>query len=210
MAGSGAGDDLQDFGTYDFIVVGAGSAAACWPTASRRSPPARAGAGGGGRDNWIWFHIPAGYLFAIGNKRADWLFTTRPRRVERAPARLSPRQGHRRLVRHQRDDLHARPGRDYDGWRQLGPRRLGLGRRAAYFLKHEDHIAPPNDFHRSGGEWRVEPPRIRWAILDAIRDAAEAAGIPKIRISTPATTRARRISRSTSAAAGAGARPAAS
>ncbi len=21
----------------------------------------------GGNDNWIWFHIPVGYLFAIGN-----------------------------------------------------------------------------------------------------------------------------------------------
>ena len=30
----------------------------------------------GGRDNWIWFHIPVGYLFAIGNPRADWLMKT--------------------------------------------------------------------------------------------------------------------------------------
>ena len=27
----------------------------------------------GGNDNWIWFHIPVGYLFAIGNPRADLL-----------------------------------------------------------------------------------------------------------------------------------------
>ena len=32
----------------------------------------------GGRDNWIWFHIPVGYLFAIGNPRADWMFKTEP------------------------------------------------------------------------------------------------------------------------------------
>src|ERR687892_557407 len=30
----------------------------------------------GGRDNWIWFHIPVGYLFAIGNPRSDWCFKT--------------------------------------------------------------------------------------------------------------------------------------
>ena len=30
----------------------------------------------GGRDNWIWFHIPVGYLFAIGNPRSDWMFET--------------------------------------------------------------------------------------------------------------------------------------
>ena len=32
----------------------------------------------GGKDDWIWFHIPAGYLFAIGNPRADWMFETEP------------------------------------------------------------------------------------------------------------------------------------
>src|SRR5260370_8832940 len=30
----------------------------------------------GGRDNWIWYHIPVGYLFAIGNPRSDWMFQT--------------------------------------------------------------------------------------------------------------------------------------
>jgi len=29
-------------------------------------------------DNWIWFHIPVGYLFAIGNPRSDWMFKTEP------------------------------------------------------------------------------------------------------------------------------------
>src|SRR5882672_9158903 len=28
--------------------------------------------------NWIWFHIPVGYLFAIGNPRSDWMFRTEP------------------------------------------------------------------------------------------------------------------------------------
>jgi choline dehydrogenase-like flavoprotein len=28
--------------------------------------------------NWIWFHIPVGYLFAIGNPRSDWMFKTEP------------------------------------------------------------------------------------------------------------------------------------
>ena len=45
------------------------------------------------------------------------------------------------------------------------------------FLKHEDHVSPPSALHRSGGEWRVEYPRVRWDILDAFRDAAEQTGI---------------------------------
>ncbi len=68
---------------------------------------------------------------------------------------------------------------DYDGWRQLGLDGWSWDDVLPYFLKHEDHIAPPNEFHRAGGEWRVEHPRVRWDILDAIREACAAAGIPK-------------------------------
>jgi choline dehydrogenase-like flavoprotein len=69
---------------------------------------------------------------------------------------------------------------DYDGWRQLGLEGWSWSDVLPVFLKHEDHMAPPSDAHRSGGEWRVEYPRVRWDILDAVRDACEAAGIRKI------------------------------
>jgi choline dehydrogenase-like flavoprotein len=49
-----------------------------------------------------------------------------------------------------------------------------------FFLRHEDHAAPPNALHARGGEWRVELPRMRWAILDAFIEAAVAAGIPRV------------------------------
>ena len=51
-----------------------------------------------------------------------------------------------------------------------------------YFKKHEDQGLEPgafDDLHARGGEWRVEMARIRWDILDAFREAAAEAGIPK-------------------------------
>ena len=33
---------------------------------------------GGERGNLIWFHIPVGYLFAMGSPRSDWMFKTEP------------------------------------------------------------------------------------------------------------------------------------
>jgi choline dehydrogenase-like flavoprotein len=45
-------------------------------------------------------------------------------------------------------------------------------------MAQEDHIAPPGPLHRSGGEWRVEHPRMRWAVLDAFAQAAASEGIP--------------------------------
>jgi len=69
---------------------------------------------------------------------------------------------------------------DYDGWRQLGLPGWGWDDVLPWFLAHEDHIDAIGEHHRAGGEWRVEHPRIRWAILDAIRDAAAEIGIAPI------------------------------
>jgi hypothetical protein len=69
----------QDEGSYDYIVCGAGSAGCVLANRLSADPKARVLVlEAGGMDNWIWYHIPVGYLFAIGNPRSDWMFTTEP------------------------------------------------------------------------------------------------------------------------------------
>lgn len=168
--------------TFDYIVVGAGSAGCV--LANRLSADARRTVlvlEAGGRDNWVWFHIPVGYLFAIGNPRADWMFRTE------AEAGLNGRElaYPRGKVIGGCSAINAMiymrgQAADYERWRQMGLPGWGWDDVLPHFLAMENHVAPPNALHRSGGEWCVDYPRVRWELLDAVQDAAESLGIPKV------------------------------
>ena len=63
----------------DWLIVGGGTAGCVLANRLSESGEARVLLlEAGGKDDWIWFHIPVGYLFAIGNPRADWMFKTEP------------------------------------------------------------------------------------------------------------------------------------
>jgi choline dehydrogenase-like flavoprotein len=66
---------------------------------------------------------------------------------------------------------------DYDNWRRQGLTGWGWDDVKPFFLKHEDHMSG-GEHHGTGGEWRVEHPRMRWQILEAFAEAADQAGIP--------------------------------
>ncbi len=167
---------------YDYIVVGAGSAGCILANRLSADPKNRVLVlEAGGRDNWVWFHIPAGYLFAIGNARADWCFRTEPEKGLNGRSLAYPRGkviGGSSAINAM---IYMRgQAADYDHWRQLGLSGWGWDDVLPFFKKHEDHFLGASEAHAVGGEWRIEPPRVRWDVLDAYRLAAEQAGIPPV------------------------------
>ena len=169
-------------GEYDYIIVGAGSAGCLLANRLSADPATRVLIlEAGGRDNWIWFHIPVGYLFAIGNPRSDWMFKTASQAGLNGRSLSYPRG----KVIGGSSSINAMiymrgQSADYDHWRQLGLSGWGWDDVLPFFKQHEDHFLGESAHHSVGGEWRIEPPRVRWELLEAFRAAATQAGIKQI------------------------------
>src|ERR1019366_8365054 len=169
-------------GDFDYIVVGAGTAGCI--VANRLSADAKNRVlvlEAGGSDNWIWFHIPVGYLFAIGNPRSDLMFRTEPEAGLNGRSLAYPRGkviGGSSAI----NAMISMRGQasDYDHWRQLGLSGWGWDDVRPAFRRLEDHFLGPSEHHGTAGGWRIEAPRLSWDILDAVGDAAEEMGIRKI------------------------------
>ncbi|MFY9686054.1 MAG: GMC family oxidoreductase N-terminal domain-containing protein [Pseudolabrys sp.] len=168
-------------GEFDYIIVGAGSAGCVLANRLSADPGNRVLLlEAGGNDNWIWFHVPVGYLFAIGNPRADWLLKTEAQPGLNGRSLNYPRGkvvGGSSAINGMIYMLGQ--SADYDNWRQLGLPGWSWEDVRPYFRKHVDHFLK-SDHHAAGGEWRVEYPRLSWEILDAFRQAANEYGIPTV------------------------------
>ena len=195
--------------TYDFIIVGAGSAGCVLANRLSRDPGNRVLiVEAGGSDNWIWFHIPVGYLYAIGNPRADWMLKTAPepglggRSIAYPRGRVVGGSSAINAMIYMRGQAA-----DFDGWRQLGLTGWGWDDVLPYFIRQEDHHGGASVSARRGRRMAGRTPA---------RDLADLGRGPRGRggdrhsrkstTSIAATTKVRPISRSTSAGDGAGAR----
>ena len=176
MAEAGA----ETAAAYDYVIVGGGTAGCVLANRLSADPSVSVLLiEAGGQDDWIWIRIPVGYLYCIDNPRTDWRFRTEAEPGLNGRTLNYPRGRVLGGCSSINGMIVMRgQAQDYAQWAEAAGAHWGWDAVLPLFRELEDHHAGAGALHGAGGDWRVEPQRLQWDILDAVRDAAVAAGIP--------------------------------
>jgi choline dehydrogenase len=167
--------------TFDYIVVGAGSAGCVVAehlSASGRHRVLLLEAGG--RDHNLWIHIPLGYAKLFNNPKVNWLYSSEP----------EPDLNNRKIIQPRGKVLGGSSSingllyirgqaEDFDHWRQLGNAGWSFEDVLPYFRRSEDQERGADALHGTGGPLAVSNVSEPHPLCDAFIEAAEQAGLPR-------------------------------
>src|SRR5260221_3297225 len=172
---------MREFGTFDYIVVGAGSAGCVLAnrlTASGRYRVLLLEAGPADRNPWI--HMPIGSAKLSSNARVNWLYES---------AR-NPDLTNRRIIQPRGKVLGGSSSinglvyirgqkEDFDLWRQLGNPGWSWDDVLPYFKKAESQQRGACDYHGAGGPLSVSDQTETHELCEAFIKAGQQVGVPR-------------------------------
>lgn len=171
---------MTDFGSFDYIIVGAGSAGCV--LANRLTADGRHRVlllEAGGRDWNPWIHVPLGYGKLFNDASVNWLYQTEPqphlngRRISQPRGKVlggSSSINGLVYIRGQRED--------FDDWRDEGNAGWGYDDVLPYFKRAEDQQRGADEYHGVGGPQAVSDQTEPHELCDAFVAAGEQVGLP--------------------------------
>ena len=171
---------MREGGTFDYVIVGAGSAGCVLANRLSADPRNRVLLlEAGGEDTNPWVHVPLGYGKLFLDKSVNWSYSTEPepeldgRRIFQPRGKVlggSSSINGLVYIRGQQED--------FDGWRQLGNAGWGFDDVLPYFIRSEDQARGADDYHGVGGPQAVSDQCEPHELCDAFIAAAAEAGHP--------------------------------
>jgi len=168
--------------SFDFIVVGAGSAGCV--LANRLSSDARHTVlllEAGGEDRSPLIRMPLGYAYLFANPKYNWMYQSEPEQALHGRVMFCPRG----KVIGGSSSINAMvyvrglPG-DYDSWELAGNAGWAWESVLPYFRRSEDHVWGASPFHGGDGEMRVDDFGSRvHPLSEAFMRSGEAAGFSR-------------------------------
>lgn len=164
--------------TYDYIVVGAGSAGCVLAARLSEDPSMRVLLlEAGGKDDSMWIHMPVGFSKLLNHKGYNWCFATEPEDNVKGRSIPIPRGKTLGGSSSINGMLYVRgQSLDYDTWSQLGNRGWSWESVLPYFRKSEHYEGQSDDTRGKSGPLNVVEMYERHELLDAFIDAGEGEG----------------------------------
>jgi choline dehydrogenase len=171
----------QNGDTYDYIVVGAGSAGCVLANRLTASGQHRVLLLEAGPPNTnAWLHIPLGYGKLFTDTRYNWCYQTEPQPECFDRNVIAPRGKTLGGSSSINGLIYIRgQAQDFDHWRQLGNTGWSHEDVLPYFRKAENNERGADAHHGAGGPLSVSDVRDRHPLAQAFIDAAVQCGYPR-------------------------------